>query len=197
MGIGAGTAAVIGLAGTALSAGVGVIGAITTANAQSDAAKFQAQVASNNAIIADRQAQTTIAAGEQQATISGLKTRATVGAIKAAQGASNVDVNTGSAVDVRSSQAELGMEDQLTIRSNAARQAYGYQVQSVSDTAQAQLDQQKASSAQTAGFLSAGGSLIGGASSVGKQFSDFKTSGALGSSPPPAASTPDASLPFF
>ncbi len=171
----------VALIAGAASAAVGAVGAISSANAQADASRFQSQVSANNAIIGQQQAQTTIASGEQQATTQALKTRATVGAIKAAQGASNVDVDSGSAVDVRSSQAELGMEDQLTIRSNAARQAYGYQVGAVSNTAQSQLLQKQASGAETAGLFNAGGSLLAGASSVGKDYAKFKQAGAIGS----------------
>lgn len=180
MGVGATTLAAISLGVGVIGTGVSAIGAISQGNAQADAARYQSQVAANNAIISQQQAQTTIASGEQQAAIQGMKTRATVGAIKAAQGASNIDVNTGSTVDVRESAAELGMEDTLTTRSNAARQAYGYQVGATSDTAQAGLLQKRASGAETAGAFGAVGSLLGGASSFGKQFSDFKQAGVFG-----------------
>jgi hypothetical protein len=166
--------AIAGLASTAVGAGVSAIGAEQNAQAQKQAADFQSQVSANNALIAKQQAQTTAAAGEQAATVQAEKTRSMVGGIKAAQAAGNVDVNTGSNVDVRSSQAELGMEDALTIRSNAARQAYGYQIAATSDTSQAALLRAQASQAQVAGNFGAAGSLLSGASSFGRQFQQFR-----------------------
>ncbi len=193
MGIGAGTAATISLAATAASAAIGTIGAITKSNADADAAKFQAQVSANDAIIKQQQSQTTAAAGEQQATTQALKTRATVGAIRAFQGSSGLDINSGSAVDVRSSQAMLGMQDQLTIRSNAAREAYGYQVGAVSNTAQSELLRKQAAGQGTAGLIGAAGSLLSGASSVGNNYAKFRTSGVFGGS----SRTNDDSMPLI
>lgn len=61
-----------------------------------------------------------------------------MGAIKAAEAAGNVDVNSGSAVDVQSSAAALGELNAITIRGNAAKEAYGYETQSTSFENQAQ-----------------------------------------------------------
>jgi len=169
-------AVVAAVAGTAVSA----IGQANAAAAQGKAANYQAQVAANQQQIASQQAQQASAAGEQQAYNQGMRTRALVGSIEAAQGASNVDVNSGSAVDVRSSAAALGQLDALTIRSNAARQAYGFETQGVSYGAEAGLQQQKASQAGTAGTLGAFGSLLSGASSVARQYQGYQLSGALG-----------------
>src|SRR5438105_13935949 len=95
----------VGLAGSAVSA----FGAYEAGTAQSQAAAYQAQVAQNNAQIARQNANLEIASGEQQTTIAGLRTRAAVGQEKASQGAAGVDVNKGSAVDVRAGQEEMGM----------------------------------------------------------------------------------------
>ncbi len=67
-----------------------------------------------------------------------MKTRGQVGAIEASQAASNITVGSGSAVDVRSSAAEMGELDALTIRSNAEKQAYGYQTQAAAFTGEQQ-----------------------------------------------------------
>lgn len=169
-------AVVAAVAGTALS----VAGQIQQGKANEAASNYQAQVAANNAQLAKQQAQETNAAGEQQTAIQQMKTRATVGAIRAAEGASGVDVNTGSNVDVRSSAAELGQLDALTIRSNAARQAYGYETGATSFQAQSQLDRATASQAGTAGFFGAAGSLLSGASSVAKEYSAWQQASGRG-----------------
>ncbi len=170
---------IIAIAATAIGTGVSVAGQMSAASAQSKAANYQAQVAQNQQQIASEQAKQASAAGQQQAYNQGMKTRALVGSIEAAQGASNIDVNTGSAVDTRSSAAELGQLDALTIRSNAARQAYGFETQATSYGAQSGLEKQQAAGAASAGGLAATGSLLSGASSVARQYQGFLQSGAL------------------
>src|SRR5437660_4174468 len=145
----------VGLVGSAVSA----YGAYQSGQAQSAAANYQAQVAMNNAAIARQNAGLEIASGEQQATTMGLRTRAVVGQEKASQGAAGVNVNRGTAVDVRAGAEEMGMLDALTIRSNAARRAYGYQVAATSNVAQSQLLQMQGQQAQTAGDIGAFSSL--------------------------------------
>ncbi len=134
-------------------------------NAQ--ASRLQAQIAQNNSALAGQNAFATANAGEAAQNQAQMKTRAVIGATKAAQAANGIDVNTGSAVDVRASEAELGKMDAMTIRSNAARQAYGYQVEGVTQRAQSKLLKAQATQAEIAGVINAGADLLGGSSSGG------------------------------
>ncbi len=161
MGLGA-----VGAAGLAISAASAVGGGI----AQGNAAGYQAQVAKNNAQIAQQNAQVAIAAGETQAQTQSLKGAAQVGQIKATQAAGGIDVNTGSAVKVRASQAQVNQLDTLTTMRNAAMQAYGYQQQATSDTAQSSLLASEAEQAPIGGAAGAAGNLLSGASGVGFKF---------------------------
>jgi hypothetical protein len=156
----------VGLAGTAVSA----YGQYKAGQAQSEAAAYQAQVAANNANIARQNASFESAAGEVASVNKGLATRATVGKEKAYAGTSGVDVNTGSAATVRGGTEEMGLLDQLTTRSNAAKKAWASNVQATSDTAQSQLYQFESSQAATAGDIGAAGSLLSGASTVGGNY---------------------------
>jgi hypothetical protein len=158
--------AVIGAAGAGMSA----IGSYEQGQAKSQAAMYQAQVAANNAAIARQNAVFEIQGGETEATNVGLRIRAAIGAEKARQGASGINVNKGTAVDVRAGTEELGMLDALTVRSNAARKAYGYQVSATSDVAQSGLLQMEGSQAQEAGDIGAAASLLSGASTVGGNY---------------------------
>lgn len=162
---------VAGAAGTAVQAA----GAEEAGQAKANMAAYQSQVAQNNAIIAARDSRLDIQAGEVAATNQGLRTRATVGQEKAAQGAAGIDVNTGSAPDVRAGTEQLGMLDALTIRSNAAKQAYAKEVEANSDTAQGQLYTAEAAQDREAGDITAMGTLLSGASSVGGQWSKYQT----------------------
>jgi hypothetical protein len=78
---------------------------------------------------------------------------------RATMGASGVELTSGSFADVLQDTAMLGELDALTIRSNAQREAYGYQ-------SQAAVSGYEASAAKTAGWMNAGGSLLSGASNL-------------------------------
>jgi hypothetical protein len=166
-----------------ISAGVGLAGAGTSfmgsqeqaqaaqvqaqaaqvqAQATSENAAYQAQVAKNNAAIASQDARFDIQAGETAAVNKGMKTRAAVGQEKAAQGAAGIDVNTGSAADVRAGEAAVGMLDASTIRSNAAKAAYAKEVEATSDTAQSQLLTAESSQALQGGALASEGAELQG-----------------------------------
>lgn len=169
--------------------GVSTLGSIAQGQEQAKAANYNAGVAANNATIAQQNASLAGAQGAANAAIEQQRTRATVGGIKAAQAANNIDVNTGSAVDVRSSAAELGELNAITIRSNAAKTAYGFQTQSSSDTAQAQLDQQQAKYDSEAGYLNAGKTLLSATVSGAQSgtWDNFLGSGSMNGNLSPAA----------
>src|SRR5678815_675005 len=93
----------IALAATAVSAGISAYGAYQQGQAGEAAGKYQAQVAKNNAIIAEQNAQFELQKGERESEAQNYKTRALLGHQKAGQAASGIDVNTGSPLDVRRS----------------------------------------------------------------------------------------------
>lgn len=159
-------------AGTATS----VVGQVEAGNAQASAARYQAQVARNNAVVADQSATYAVQAGEAQAQQQSQKGAAQIARIKTAQAASGLDVNKGSAVDVRAGQAETNKLDTLNVMNNALLRAYGYKTQQSNETAQAGLDEFSARQAKTGATIGALGSLLSGASSVGSKWDSFKTS---------------------
>lgn len=161
------------IAGVA-GAGVSAYGAYESGQATAASDSYQAQVAENNATLAKQQGKLDIQSGEIAAVDQGLKTKATIGSQKAQQGASGIDVNSGSAADVRAGTAQMGMVDVSTIRSNAAKKAYADEVTANSDTAQGQLDTMGASSASTAGEIGAAGTLLTGASTVGANYAKLQ-----------------------
>lgn len=175
---------ILGIASGAASA----VGKIMEGNARSESDLYASQVAANNAKTAAQNAAWTIESGDIASGNESRKTAALIGHQKAAQGANNIDVNSGSAVDVRSSTAALGMLDALTIRSDAARRAYGYQVQQQNFETEAAAKRASAKYAKTAGWLGAGGSLLSTASTVGKDFSAWQQGS--GASPAAGSSSP-------
>lgn len=198
----------LALAGMGLSAA----GAIGQGVAQSNAAAYQAQVARNNAqlalynaqvnrnnaIAAEQAADRAIAAGQQKAEAASKQAAIRLAKIKAGQAASNIDVNTGSALDVQVGSREYGYLDTETTLNDAQLKAYGYRSQARDFRSKADLDEfgartgyaasefasSRVTPALVGGFLSAGGTLASSASQVnwGKLFGagsgDFGTSGA-------------------
>lgn len=146
---------------TAASTAISVLGSVQQGKAAKASANYNAQVQQNNAALATQNATLAGRAGAANAEREQMKARANVGAIKASQAANGVNVNTGSAVDVRSGAAEAGLLNAITVRSNAAKEAYGNQTQATSANAQAQLDRAQGKSAETAGYVNAAGTLLG------------------------------------
>lgn len=151
------------IAGSVAGGALSIFGNILKGNAASEAASYRAAVANNYARFYEKQ-------GDQQAQIHGLKVGQIIGSQKAAQGASGLDVNTGSAVDVRASAAQTGRLDELTILNNAANKALGLR-------AEAALETQKADNAITEGMFGAGTSLLSAATSVSDKWLTYKNKG--------------------
>lgn len=157
------TLAIASLASTVIGGGISAVGAVASGQAAQAAANYRAQVARNNAIFA-------LQKGEVEAQAQGMKTSAMLGKQRAAFGASGLEVGTGSHVDVQASTAEMGRLDELTILNNAANRALGLRTEGT-------LEETSGKAAATEGFLKAGGSLIGSASSVSDKWLGYKQRG--------------------
>jgi hypothetical protein len=164
---------VLGLVAGVAGAGISAYGTYQGLQSQSANAAYQAQVAANNTKIAQQNQSWDVQAGEVAAGNQGLKTRAMVGQTKAEQGASGLDVNSGSFVGARAGEAEIGALDALTIRSAAAKKAYAASVQANNYTAEGQLDTAESTQAANAAPIAATGSLLSSASSVGASWAKY------------------------
>lgn len=180
----------IGMGTTFLGGITSAIGAFVGGEAQQQMYNYQAGIAKLNAQIAQQNATYATQVGEIQATQAGLQGGQRLGQIKAAQGASGLDVNSGSAKQVQSSQQLITASDTAAIRSNAARTAYNYANQAVGFTAQANLDTVAGQNARLSGLIGAGSSLLGAASSVSSQWLRGQQLGLWGS--PDSTSQPTA-----
>jgi hypothetical protein len=189
---------------SAVGTGISALGAIKQGNALSAMSNYQAQVEANNAKIAAQYAENATQTGESQAYTQGLKERQQEEAVTAGLAAGNVDVNTGSAAQVRQSAREVGQLDVETVRQQAALQAYGYRVQQTGFQAQSQLETAQAGFESTAGWLAGAGTLASGAANItnfglltgaipGAGGGDAGTFYTPGSSTPLATNQPQAS----
>lgn len=172
-----GTLGNVGMGASAAGAGLNVFSSLLGGEAQQENLNYQAGIADINSKLAKQDADYTRAVGEVNAQASGMKTRQMIGAQTAAQGASGIDLASGSAVEVRKSQAAVGAQDQILIRSEAAKKAYGYEVEATKQKLQGDNLRAAGSNARLAGWLGAGSSVLGGVSSVASKWSQGNSIG--------------------
>ncbi len=171
------TLAAISIGTTIVGGGVSAFGASKKADAESSMYAYKAQVAKNNAIIAERNAQAAREAGAVKGEINDLKTKSLIATQLVTQAASGLDVNTGTNVNVRESAHDLGRLDTLTIIANAGKEATGYLAQAAGFEAEGQLDTMAGKYAQDAGEINVVSSLLGSAGSVTDKWVGYKSKG--------------------
>lgn len=150
------------------STAIGGVSAIQQGNAAAASARYNAQVSEMNAKIMDQNARDALERGKLEEQQKRMEIAALTGRQRAAMAANGVDLSFGSPLDTIVDTAMLGELDALTIRSNAAREAYDYKVAGANNRADAVLSRANASSAKTGGYLSAFGTVLGGSSEIGK-----------------------------
>jgi hypothetical protein len=171
MGASAATATLAGV--TAISAGVGGLGAIMSARAASAQAQSQAQAQDYNAIIAKQNADSALAAASANEDAQRRKSAHEMGRLRAGLAENGIGLDSGTAGDLTAESAMNAELDALNIRYAGQQQARGYSAQAALDTASAAQSRANAKSAMTAGYLTAGasalsayGSYVGGKSRI-------------------------------
>lgn len=139
------------IAATTLAAGTAY-----SAYGQYQAGKYNAAVAETNAELAELSAQDAERRGTAEAARYRMNIRSLQGRQRAAIGSAGIE-RSGSALDILTDTAAIGELDLATIRSNAAREAFGFRTQGLNYRAQGRLD-------RFAGRTGAIGTILGGAS---------------------------------
>ncbi len=168
----------IGLASTAMGIGGKILGGIAGANSQKASIQYQMAVQKNNMRLARLNAQMAEQQGEAKATAAGLRGRAAYGTLEASEGGSGVDVNSGSFVGARDTEARLNQLDAMTIKSDAAREVYGYNNEYMMAREQRQL-LRKSQPTMLQTLLGIGGQAAQGAGGLSNQTMGYQQSGAL------------------
>ena len=163
---------------------LGMFGKLAEGKSQSEMYQYKAGVAQFNQKIAEQNREWAYQTGEKQALQTGIKGRQQIAAIDAAQSGSNLDVAGKTATQVRESQRSVAQMDMDTIRTNAARTAYGYQVEGLKYGADATLYQKAASDVRKASYIGAASSLLSGATSVSSKWLQARDAGIFGKSNP-------------
>jgi hypothetical protein len=134
------------------------------------AAESQAELTDWNAQVADLQAADALTRGAIEESRFREGVRVMIGSQRAGIAGGNIDVGFGSALDVQADAAYLGELDALTIRTNAAREAWGYQVQGQDLRKRAEITRKEGTNiaqagreAQSASRWQAAGTIAGAA----------------------------------
>lgn len=159
----------IALAVTSIAATL--VGGYQQAQAAKAEGAYAAQVANQNAKIATQQADYERQLGNIEEEKQRRNVRLMLGSQRAALAANGIDTTSGTALDLQSETAQLGEEDALAIRANAARRAWGYEVDAMNQKA-------NAAAAKARGKNQAIGSYLGAAAqSAALGYSYFKKQG--------------------
>jgi len=167
--------ATIGMIGSIASTAMSVMGSIQQGKAAKAQANYQAQVATNNAKIAEWQAQDSEARGKIAENEQRAKVRQFVGGQRAAIGGSGFEFGDDTSLSLLGDAAAMGEYDALVIRNNAAREAWGYRTQGSNFTAQAGAYGAAGKNAMTSAYMTAGADLLGGASKFATQYGKSST----------------------
>lgn len=182
---------IIAVAATVIGTGVSAYGAYQQGQAQAQAARYQqqvallnAQTAERNQALANRNAEYEGAAGARAADDQARRVRGAIGAQRAAFASNGLLLDSGTAADVQDGTAALGGLAIGEIRDNSARRAAGYRIAGLNAQAEAdaatlrgQMYADSADAASTAGWLSAGSSILGGATRAFGQYADMQRTG--------------------
>jgi hypothetical protein len=171
--------AVASIAATAIGTAVQMQGQRQAGKAAMAQAEYQAAVGRNNAILAQRAANDARARGEVAAADAVRRGNQLIGRQRAILAGNGVLVDEGSALDLTSETAGLNKLDELTIRSNAEREALGYEAQGMNFKGQAEMDLLAGTSARSAANTAAFGTALSGIGSVATKWYDFNRAGAF------------------
>ncbi|NQW53015.1 MAG: hypothetical protein HQ465_17405 [Rhodospirillales bacterium] len=181
------TAAIISLGLSAAGTAAGLAGQLQQQQAQQQAAAadaaravYQAQVARQNQNLTARQADEALQRGQVAEENSRRETRQRIGAQAARLAAQGTDIE-GSPADILGDTAAAGAVDALTLRANAARAAYGYQVAGVGYGSVGVLETTRAlNPIESPNYLGAGASLLSGASTLAERWRNFQLNNGSG-----------------
>jgi len=169
MGIAAGPMLILQAAG----AGASAFGAYQNAKAERGSLNYQAQVASNNATLAEQQAHIALENGVTAEQNQRLRNAATYSSQRTSLAANGVALDEGSPAEVLATTKYIGERDALTIRDNAAREGWGYDTQAQGYRSDA--DALRATAASVSPRKAAFASLLTSAPSVASSWYNMRS----------------------
>lgn len=159
-------AGIVSAASTGAQTGLGFMQHQSAAQAASLRGRFQSDVAERNAQLAERQGEDALNRGSLEENRMRGETVRQVASGRAALAAQGIDISSGSAAGDTASQELVGEVDALTIRNNAAREAWGYNVDAANSRMQGRLALLAGENEAATERLGSVSTLLSGASSL-------------------------------
>lgn len=91
-----------------------------------------------------------------------------LGEQRASAAGQGLDVNFGSAADLQADTMQIGMEDSSTLNENVNKEIKGYDINAANYRASGAAALYRGKTARAAGYMQAAGSLLAGATQIGK-----------------------------
>lgn len=139
-----------------------VVAAVTTAYGQKKSADYNAAVLTESAKTDDALARDALNRGNQEQISQADKTRGILARQTARMAANNVDLQTGTPLDILGDTALFGAVDEQRVRMNAAREAYGHKQAAMDKRNQAKMEKWGGRVGMFTSILGAAGQMVGG-----------------------------------
>ena len=152
--------------GVALAA-LGGSGAMS-AYGQYQSGKFNADMANAQAGIAEQSSRDALTRGAADANAALQQANKTASSQRVAMAAGGVDVGSSTALDVLADTASAGAFDAAIAKNNAAREAYGYQVQAAMSRAEAKQARRQGNMGAVSSIMTTSADVYGGGQKMGK-----------------------------
>lgn len=147
--------------GAAIAAVISLYAADRSASAQKKAGEYQQAVAQENKKLADQKATDELNRGAEEAAQVRRQTQLRLGAQRAALAANNLDLQTGTSLDILGDTALYGAVDERRAKENARRRAWGYQLEGQNYQWQGDLARFNARAGAQATYLNAASNVTG------------------------------------
>lgn len=146
-----------------ISTAVAMAGTAVSTLATYQQGRYEAKVAEMNQRNESARALDALDRGQTEAQRAARQHASLIGAQRASMAANGVDLSFGTAADFLADSATAAVDDQMTVRENARREAMGYDINSVNFGAQATAAKRTAKFALVEGGLKMAQTYAGGA----------------------------------
>ena len=158
------TLTVLTVAATVVTAG----GQLYAADAQAEQFKYQAKVATENRKHELAARDDARKRGEMEQMRHWRRVAQMQGQQRAEMGAVGLDLGFGSPLDIQDETLAMGFEDSTILNQNTDQEVKGYEIRAANYGNEAKAAKMSAKAAKTSGYIAAAGTLLAGASQVGK-----------------------------
>lgn len=153
-----------------IGTGAAVAGTVMNANAQRSASEIQAKQDRQNAVYAETAATDVLQIGEKEAARARGEGTRLIGKQRVGYATAGVVLGTGTTLDTLAETREVTEMEALTIKANAARDAWGYRTQGLNYRAQADITRRAGEQAVVGTYLTGAAQVVSGVAQAASYF---------------------------